>query len=123
MQLIRHADEQFAILAIDSRGVQIADLWWQAPFVLNRSGPKPLENPFAEVLQLNAAAVEQFLHRWPADVVLLSTGAKAIFPSTEVRAAFLSRGVGLEIMDLRSAAYTYNVLLQELRSVVLWAIN
>ena len=51
MQLIRHADEQFAILAIDSRGVQIADQWWQAPFVLNRSGPKPLENPFADVLQ------------------------------------------------------------------------
>ena len=123
MLLNRHADDEFAIRALDARGVQIAGEWWQAPFALNRAGPEALNEQFAELGQITPKTIDQFLAHRPADVVLLSTGEKTIFPSAEVRAAFLSRGVGLEVMDLRSAAYTYNVLLQEMRAVVLWAVK
>lgn len=127
MQLTRHDDDEFAIRAVDApgaqcRGVQIAGQWWLAPFALIRSGPVELSSPFARLSELNPDVVKQFLTRFPVDVVLLSTGDRTIFPSAEVRAAFLSRGIGLEIMDFRSAAYTYNVLMQEHRAVALWSL-
>jgi uncharacterized protein len=50
-------------------------------------------------------------------VVVLGTGATQRFPSAAVRAAFIQRGVGLEVMHLGAACRTYNVLAQEERQV------
>ena len=47
--------------------------------------------------------------------VLLGTGARQIFPTPEIRAAFTSAGIGLEAMDTGAACRTYNVLLGEER--------
>ncbi len=52
------------------------------------------------------------------ELVLLGTGHTQRFPSASVRAAFASRGIGLEPMDLHAACRTYNVLVQEERRVV-----
>jgi uncharacterized protein len=52
------------------------------------------------------------------EIVLLGTGAAQRFPSASVRAAFASRGIGLETMDLGAACRTYNILVQEERRVV-----
>ncbi len=52
------------------------------------------------------------------EVVLLGTGHTQRFPSTRVREAFASRGIGLEAMDLGAACRTYNILVQEERRVV-----
>ncbi|SRR5579885_3122919 len=52
------------------------------------------------------------------EVVLLGTGDAQRFPSAAVRAAFASRGIGLETMDLGAACRTYNILAQEERRVV-----
>ena len=51
------------------------------------------------------------------EVVILGTGARQRFPSSQVRAAFASRGIGLEPMDLHAACRTYNILVQEERRV------
>lgn len=128
MQLNRHSDDEFAVQAVDTpgpqcRGVLIGGTWWRAPFVLIRTGPVALAAPFAHLSSLSAEVVSQFLLQYPVDVVLLDTGVRAIFPAAEVRAAFLSRGVGLEVMDFRAAAYTYNVLIQEQRAVALWSLG
>ncbi|NJR44019.1 hypothetical protein HC761_00670 [bacterium] len=56
------------------------------------------------------------------DVVLLGTGLRLQFPRAEIRAAFLSRRIGLEVMDIAAAARTFNVLLGEQRKVLLLAI-
>jgi uncharacterized protein len=52
------------------------------------------------------------------EVVLLGTGSVQRFPAASIRAAFTSRGIGFEVMELGAACRTYNVLVQEDRRVV-----
>lgn len=49
--------------------------------------------------------------------VLLGTGARQVFASKEVRAAFRDAGIALEVMDTGAACRTFNVLLGEGRPV------
>jgi uncharacterized protein len=51
------------------------------------------------------------------ELVLLGTGPTQRFASAPVRAAFASRGIGVEAMQLGAACRTYNVLVQEERRV------
>jgi uncharacterized protein len=52
------------------------------------------------------------------EVVVLSTGARQIFPGAALRAEFASRKIGIEVMEVGAACRTYNVLLSEERSVL-----
>ena len=52
------------------------------------------------------------------ELVLLGTGPQQQFAPPALRAEFLSRGVGLEVMQLGAACRTFNVLVQEGRRVV-----
>ena len=52
------------------------------------------------------------------EVVVLSTGAKQVFPRAALRAEFATRGVGLEVMEVGAACRTYNVLVGEERRVL-----
>jgi uncharacterized protein len=49
--------------------------------------------------------------------LLLGTGIAQVFPSREVRRAFLDAGIGLDVMTTGAACRTYNVLLAEGRPV------
>lgn len=50
--------------------------------------------------------------------LLVGTGRKQIFPEPVVRAVFLGRRIGLDVMDTGAACRTYNVLLAEQRPVM-----
>jgi uncharacterized protein len=52
------------------------------------------------------------------ELVILGTGMRQQFPSAAIRAAFLAREIGFEVMDLGAACRTFNVLLSEDRRVV-----
>jgi uncharacterized protein len=52
------------------------------------------------------------------EVVVLSTGAKQVFPRAALRAEFASRKIGLEVMEIGAACRTYNVLVSEERRVL-----
>ena len=52
------------------------------------------------------------------ELVVLGTGRENRFPPRELVFAFARRGVGLEVMDTRAAARTFNVLVSEGRRVV-----
>lgn len=52
-----------------------------------------------------------------AEVVLLGTGDRLLFPAPAIMAACLTRGVGIEAMDNAAAARTFNVLMGEGRKV------
>jgi len=52
------------------------------------------------------------------EIVVLSTGAKQLFPRAALRAEFSSRKVGLEVMEIGAASRTYNVLVGEERRVL-----
>lgn len=51
------------------------------------------------------------------EVVVLGTGVAHVLPSRDLMFAFARRGVGLEVMDTRAAARTFNVLVGEGRQV------
>ncbi len=53
----------------------------------------------------------------PPFFLILGTGSKQIFPTAEVRSAFVTAGLGLEAMSTGAACRTYNVLLGEGRPV------
>lgn len=70
-----------------------------------------------DVAALTPAQAEPILALKP-DVVLLGTGARQQFPSQAVLAAFLQRGIGVEVMDNAAAARTWDILADEGRNVV-----
>ncbi|MDJ0759763.1 MAG: MTH938/NDUFAF3 family protein [Woeseiaceae bacterium] len=51
------------------------------------------------------------------EVVIVGTGRTQLFPPRELTFAFARRGTGLEVMDSRAAARTFNVLVGEGRRV------
>lgn len=73
--------------------------------------------PVAAIEALDAAAVETILALQP-EVVLLGTGSRQHFPGAAILALFLTRGVGVEVMDNAAAARTFNVLAAEGRRAV-----
>jgi len=70
--------------------------------------------------RFDALATEhlQTIFELEPEVVLLGTGERQHFPPLEIRAAFVARGVGFEVMDLGAACRTYNILVQEERHAV-----
>jgi len=73
--------------------------------------------PVTAVNEIDEAAVAPILELKPA-VVILGTGARIVFPAQSVLAEFLSRGIGIEVMDNAAAARTFNLLAGEGRRVV-----
>jgi len=70
----------------------------------------------ASFAELSVVHLEKVFALRP-EVVLLGTGPVQRFAPRAVRSAFAERGVGLEAMDLGAACRTFNVLVQEERSV------
>jgi uncharacterized protein len=58
-----------------------------------------------------------FLKSLDAEIVLLGTGARQRFPQPRLTAALTSAGIGVEVMDLKAACRTYNILVAEERKV------
>jgi uncharacterized protein len=54
-----------------------------------------------------------------AEIVLLGTGARQRFPHPKLTAPLGAARVGLEVMDLKAACRTYNILVAEARNVAL----
>ena len=51
------------------------------------------------------------------EIVLVGTGSAAVFTPRELMFGFARRGTGLEVMETRAAARTFNVLVSEGRRV------
>ena len=58
-----------------------------------------------------------FLQSMEAEIVLLGTGPRQRFPHPRLTAPLAQAGMGLEVMDLRAACRTYNILVAEDRKV------
>ena len=52
-----------------------------------------------------------------AEIVLVGTGSRQRFPQPSLTRPLVEAGLGLEVMDLRAACRTYNVLVAEHRRV------
>jgi uncharacterized protein len=73
--------------------------------------------PVTSAATLEPAQLEPLLGLNP-ELVLLGTGSNQVFPPPAVLAAFLTRGLGIEVMTNAAAARTYSVLAGEGRRVV-----
>ncbi|TAK66159.1 MAG: hypothetical protein EPO19_15135 [Betaproteobacteria bacterium] len=51
------------------------------------------------------------------EIVLLGTGERLRFPRPELTRALIEARIGLEVMDIRAACRTYNILAAEERKV------
>jgi uncharacterized protein len=104
------------IRSVGPHGITVMDRELVHSFILSPSSA--VENwPVTDAGQLGLAHVEDVLALKP-EVVLLGTGERQVFPSAEVMAGFLRRGVGIEVMTNASAARTYSLLAAEGRLVV-----
>lgn len=72
----------------------------------------------AHISKLSTALLDELLTT-DAEVIILGTGEKQIFPEPRLFAYCASQGVGLEVMANDAACRTYNVLTTEDRDVVL----
>jgi uncharacterized protein len=52
------------------------------------------------------------------EVVLLGTGQQTHFPATELLVPLINEGIGVEVMNTRSACHTYTILMAEGRKVL-----
>ena len=100
----------------DAHAVVIVDRPFTTSIILTRD--KVLDDwQVADIAAMAPEHVEPIV-ALNADVVLLGTGARQQFPSQAVLAAFLQRGVGVEVMDNAAAARTWDILAGEGRNVV-----
>lgn len=73
-----------------------------------------LPDSFGELVPGHLARLDEL----QPEIIVLGTGSRLRFPTPEFTAGFLSRGIGVEIMDTNAACRTYNILLSEGRRVV-----
>ena len=117
MELVLDRPEDFLYVRhADAHAVTVVDREFTRSFILARD--RAIEDwNVSDVATMTAADAEPILALKP-DVVLLGSGARQRFPSQAVLAAFLQRGIGVEVMDNAAAARTWNVLAAEGRNVV-----
>jgi len=58
-----------------------------------------------------------FLKDLHAEIILLGTGARQRFPHPRLTAPLAAARIGLEVMDLKAACRTFNILVAEERKV------
>lgn len=117
MQLhLERPDYDFYLRSADGCSALVNERRLTASFVV---APDALieDWPVRDAPSMQMADLEQVLALSPA-LVVLGTGSRQAFPSAQIMAACLSRGIGLEAMANDSAARTYHVLAGEGRRVV-----
>ena len=117
MQLnLERPDYSWTLRGADGRHALVNERELRASFVV---APDTLleDWPVSDASQLDAIQLEPIFAMRP-ELVLLGTGARQVFPPPAILAAFLTRGLGIEVMTNDAAARTYSVLAGEGRRVV-----
>ena len=117
MQLnLERPDYSWTLRGADGRHALVNERELRASFVI---APDTLLEgwPVSDASKLDPIQLEPIFAMRP-ELVLLGTGARQVFPPPAILAAFLTRGLGIEVMTNDAAARTYSVLAGEGRRVV-----
>jgi len=117
MQLnLERPDYDWTLRGADGRHALVNERELRASFVI---APDTLVEdwPVRDATALDVAQLDPIFALRP-ELVLLGTGARQVFPPPAILAAFLTRGLGVEVMTNDAAARTYTVLAAEGRRVV-----
>ncbi|WP_254458205.1 Mth938-like domain-containing protein [Xanthomonas sacchari] len=108
-------DYAYALRMADGRQAKVNDRVLTRSFIL---APDTLVEDWQAPLvgELQPLHLQPLLELNPA-LVILGTGERQVFPAAAVMALFLTRGIGIEVMNNAAAARTYNVLAAEGRRV------
>jgi uncharacterized protein len=114
--LLQNPDSAYFIRRGDAQSVTVIDRLFTHSFAVGID--RLLEDwPVTSTDAIEPVHTDALLDLKP-EVVLLGTGLRIRFPAAVVMAAFLTRGIGVEVMDNAAAARTFNVLATEGRRVV-----
>jgi len=117
MQLtLENPDFRYFLRGVNGDGVLVNERILGQSFILSPMVLIESWRPRA-IGELLPEDLEPLLALSPA-VILLGSGHTLRFPSAEVMATCLTRGIGIEVMDNAAAARTFNVLATEARKVV-----
>lgn len=113
---LERPDDFLFVRRVAADAIVVVDRTLTRSFVLGRD--RVVEDwPVSDAAALTPEHADTVLELEP-EVVLLGTGSRQQFPPPAVMAAFLRRGVGIEVMDNAAAARTHTVLAGEGRRVV-----
>lgn len=115
LKFIRELSETLTIRSVGPDGIRINDELWTDTIALT---PQEIISPWNAfpLVDLTEDHFSVLLAHSP-ELVLVGSGAKSEFPPRELMFAFARRGVGLEVMDTKAAARTFNVLASEGRQI------
>jgi len=107
---------RYKITAYDARSIAINDKPFQQSLVLS---PMELITDWQPEIysQLEATHLNPF-YELKAEIILLGTGNKQIFPEADILKRLAKEQIGFEIMDTPAACRTFNILMAEGRNVV-----
>lgn len=117
MELVEQREQGlYLVRAVEDHGIQVGDRHVRSSFLLT---PNRVEENFSArgLDDFTPEIIATILALEPA-VVLVGTGPRQHLPAPALMAEFMRRGIGLETMDSRAAARTYNLLASEGREVV-----
>lgn len=99
------------IRRVSDGAIVIGSQTFDAPIALTPDGLIDNFSPPA-IADLEEGHLAALLSTDP-EMVILGTGNRNVFPPRELTFALARRGVGLEVMDTKAAARTFNVLAGE----------
>ena len=116
MELNQHQhDEANLIKTLDQNGITINDRIFHESCIVSRNHIISGLN-VTNVAKLTTKHIEQLLSCQP-DVIILGSGEQHTFPDVQLLEPIAINDIGFEVMNNKSAARTYNILLAEERNV------
>lgn len=115
MKFTRELPTTVTIRSVDADGLTIGDTKYQHTIAITTDGVLDNWNdkPVPDLLPEDFSAL---LETGPA-MIILGTGRSNVFAPRSLVFAFARQNVGLEVMDTKAAARTFNVLASEGRKV------
>jgi uncharacterized protein len=113
LQFIRESANDFTITGYDAGSVRIGTTTFTESISLSHSSAACV---WTASQPLDAASIAAGVSL-DAEIVIIGSGGKLVFPKPEALRPLIEARIGYEIMDSRAACRTYNVLLAEGRKV------
>jgi uncharacterized protein len=115
LKFTRESPAAVTIRSVDADGLTIGDTKYQHPIAITTDGVLGNWNdkPVSDLLPEDFVAL---LETGPA-MIILGTGRSSLFAPRSLVFAFARQNVGLEVMNTKAAARTFNVLASEGRKV------
>lgn len=115
MKFTLESQSAVSIRSVANGVILVGDQAWSEPVAL--SGEGVIDDwPAVDVPELSQATLQPLLALQP-ELVIVGTGSQQSLPDRELMFAMARAGIGLEFMDTPAAARTFNVLINESRSV------